>query len=86
MQFTYAHGIPTVEQAVRQGIEQFIQSGQVLSQPVVQEAIRQIADDVLSEVRMIFTSEMSSLLDPEGVAADFNDGVEKCIQLVEGSL
>lgn len=86
MQFTYAHGIPTVEQAMAQAVGFFTQAGNPLVEGPMRGAIQEVADFALNEIRMIWTSELSTLLDPEGVALDFNEGVEKCIQLIEGAL
>jgi hypothetical protein len=85
VQFTYTHGIPTVEQAMRQGVAAY--SRRVTPIGVSANAVLDtIATETLSEVRNILTSEMATLFDLEDVALDWNTAVETCIQLVEGAL
>jgi len=86
MQFTYDHGIPTVESAMEQAVGYFIRSGNEAIDGVLDRAVAEVARVALKEIRDIFTSEMSTLFDTEQVALDWNQAVERCIQLVEGSL
>lgn len=86
MQFTYVHGIPTVEQAMAQAVGFFIRSGNGLVVETLAKAVHEVASLALTEIRNILTSEMTTLLDMDGVAADWNAGVEKAIQCVEGSI
>lgn len=87
IKFEYPHGIATIELAVRQGIAKWANpTANPLSEEYVTRAVEQDTHDLVSELRMILTAEMSTLLDPDGVAFDFNDGVEHCLRLVEGTL
>lgn len=88
MQFSYVNDIPTVESAIRQVIRAW--SGDPNTNPLVkdmlQAQIERTAEAGLREIRDIFTAEMSTLFDTEGAAVDWNEAVEKCIQVVEGKL
>lgn len=87
MQFTYVNDIPTVEQAMRQVVLAW--SGSPDQNPLVKTfLIRKIEESViagLAEVRHIMTAELTTLFDREAVAKDWNDAIEKAIQVVEGS-
>lgn len=86
MQFIYANGIPTVESAMRQAVGAFIAPGHNSVTHVLNGAIREVADDALREIRTILTGELTTLFDIEGAAMEWNEAVEKCIQVVEGTL
>lgn len=86
MKFQYAHGIPTVEQAMLQAVGFFTRAGHPSLERALDTAFREVAAEALSEIRMILTGEISTLFDIEGQAVEWNEAVEKCIQVVEGSL
>lgn len=88
IKFDYPNGVPTVEQAMKQVVMAW--SGSPDTNPLVRDLlIRQIEETAaagLREIRDILTAEMATLFDPEGTAVDWNEAIEKCIQLVEGTL
>lgn len=86
MQFRYPNGIPTVEQAMRQGVATLLRSGHPLADPMVDRAIDAVSRETLTEIRQILTGEMSTLFDVEGMAIDWNEAIERAIQVVEGTL
>ena len=86
MHFHYKDDIPTVEQAVRQGIGFFVHPGHPSVVDYCDNLVNTTAAEVLQEIRRIQTGEMTSLFDLEGVAIDWNEAVEQCMQLVEGTL
>lgn len=86
MQFTYPHGIATVEQAMVQAVSFFTTASHPVLQGRLDAAFKEVADAALAEIRMILTAEMSTLFDRAGVAIEFNEAVELCIRLVEGEL
>lgn len=91
MQFTYANrGVPTAEEAVVQALratyvlgtaEDIITSG-LNNNPV----IRDIADELLDELRTILTGEIRTLFDNEGIAEEWNDAIHHAIRVVDGDL
>lgn len=47
--------------------------------------IRAQAESILDEVRSIITADLTRLFDKEGVAEEWNSGIEMAIRFVEGS-
>jgi len=72
MEFRYAHGIPTVEQAMSQALAHADEEG--------------VGQAALTEIRNIMTAEISTLFDLEGAAIDWNEAIERAMRCVEGTL
>lgn len=88
MQFTYLNGVATVEQAMKQIVMAW--SGDPNNNPLVKTVleaqIERTVEEGLLEIRSILTGELATLFDVESVAFDWNQAIEKCIQVVEGTL
>lgn len=87
IKFEYPHGIATIELAVRQIVTKWANpTANPLSEEYVTRAVNEDTRDGVRELRSILTSEMSTLFDVEGQAVDWNDAIEHCLRLVEGTL
>lgn len=77
----YINGIPTVEQAVLAGLKDTVHGLYEFDE----QFLRTQSEALLEEVRCIFTAELSTLFDRDGVAQDWNEAIELAIKVVEGS-
>ena len=82
MDFEYERGQKTVEQALQQGIRWVLPA--LMADETQQAVAEEVAADVLDEIQVILTGELTKLLDVEGVADQWNDAIENAIRTIEG--